>query len=91
MCHHELCPTLVSDPVQLSYKEAAPWLYKKNGLWLLSEEDFSWNCYTGTLSFYGHYNSCKTGYQSISSTDALYWKKFSLTELVSQDSLPMEY
>ena len=29
MCHHELCPTLVSDPVQLSYTEAAPWLYKK--------------------------------------------------------------
>ena len=29
MCHHELCPTLVSDPVQLSFTEAAPWLYKK--------------------------------------------------------------
>ena len=56
MCHHELCPTSVSDPVQLSYAEAAPWLYKKNGLWLLSEEDFFWNCYTGTLSFDGRYN-----------------------------------
>ena len=33
-----------------------------NGLWLLSEEDFSWNCYTGTLSFDGRYNSCKRGY-----------------------------
>ena len=54
MCHHELCPTLVSDPVQLSYTVVAPWL--QNGLWLLNEEDFSWNCYTGTLSFDGHYN-----------------------------------
>ena len=79
MCHHELCPILVSDPVQLSYTEAAHWLYEKNGLWLLREEDFSWNCYTGTLSFDGRYNSCKTGYQSISSTDNLSWKKFSLT------------
>ena len=69
MCHHELCPTLVSDPVQLSYTEAAPRLYK-NGLW---------NCYTRTLSFDGRYNSCKTGYQLISSTDTLSWKKFSLT------------
>ena len=49
------------------------------GLWLLSEEDFSWNCYTGILSFDGRYNSCKTGYQSLSSTDTLPWKKFSLT------------
>ena len=54
MCHHELCPTLVSDPVQLSYTVAAPCL--QNDLWLLNEEDFSWNCYTGTLSFDGHYN-----------------------------------
>ena len=29
MCHHELCPTLVSEPVQLSYTVAATWLYKK--------------------------------------------------------------
>ena len=79
MCHHELCPTLVSEPVQLSYTVAAPWLYKKNGLWLLNEEDFSWNCYTGTLSFDGRYNSCKTGYQTISSIGTLSWKKFSLT------------
>ena len=29
MCHHELCPTLVSDTVLLSYTEAALWLYKE--------------------------------------------------------------
>ena len=82
MCHHELCPTLVSDPVQLSYTEAAPWLYKKNGLWLLSEEDFSWNCYTGTLSL---------------SVDFIYWYPILeevFTDLAwitrSQDSFPME-
>ena len=53
----------------------------------------SWNCYTGTLSFDGRYNSCKTGYQSISSTDTLSWKKFSLTYLELQgpkNSFPME-
>ena len=64
----------MSDPVQLSYTVAAPWL--QNDLWLLNEEDFSWNCYTGTLSFDGHYNLCKTGYQSISSTGTLSWKMF---------------
>ena len=64
----------MSDPVQLSYTVAAPWL--QNDLWLLNEEDVSWNCYTGTLSFDGHYNLCKTGYQSISSTGTLSWKMF---------------
>ena len=83
MCHHELCPTqwviLYSFPVQKQLLG-----YIKNYLWLLSEEDFSWNCITGTLSFDGRYNSCKTGYQSISSTDTLSWKKFSLTYLELQ-------
>ena len=70
-----------------------------HGLWLLSEEDFSWNCYTGTLSFDGGYNSCKTGYQSISSTDTLLESIKTILEEVftalawitrSQDSFPME-
>ena len=63
------------------------------GLWLLSEEDFPWNCYTGTLSFDGRYNSCKTGYQSISSADTQILEEV-FTDLAwitrSQDSFPME-
>ena len=40
MCHHELCPAPVSDPIQVSYTEKVLG-YMKNGLWWLTETDFS--------------------------------------------------
>ena len=47
MCHHELCPTQYSDPIQVSYTEEVPWLYEK---WFMMTH---WNrllqCCTGIV------------------------------------------
>ena len=50
----------------------------------LARKTSPWIVTLVTLSFDARYNSCKTGYQSISSTDTLSWKKFSLTYLELQ-------
>ena len=63
MCHHELCPTLVSEPVQLSYTVTARWLSKS--YWdgcNDSKQDLSWNCYQPCGQVLSFFNSHHRGY-----------------------------